>query len=182
MKLENWNTNIGKLQLWVEAHEDEIDEGTKHTIGFFTGLGNKKDTDDKQRSSYWTAIRSAGMQYESFTEEVASNRGGGSSLPLEIQSMSNSVARDLKNALVIFGEQNPMIANMIISTQFPHGRTGGRYEQYVDWVDATVATSTGNIESAYKDKRLNGEMSDDGMLDITPKYPAKTTAEVQEEE
>lgn len=181
MKLENWNTNIGKVQLWLENHED-IDEGTRATIGFFVGLGNKPTADDKNRSAYWGSIRTAGIEYDSFKEEVASNRGGGNGLPLELQSMSNVFGRDLKNSLLLFGEENSRIANMIVSTNFPHGRTGGSYATYADWVDAFVSTSTGNIESAYKDNRLNSMMNDDGMLDITPKYPAKTTAEVQEEE
>ena len=113
MKLENWNKNTAEVQSWLNT-QDIGDAG--QAIALSITLGNNCN-DDELRSTYWTAIRSIGSQYESFPK---ARRGRESALPDDIEVSATSV----KNAVIaaFAGITNP---ELVMPVVLPHGRTGG---------------------------------------------------------
>ena len=185
MKEENWIRNTNPVREWL--NETEENEKTL-VIAQTMAIGDQATTDD-MRSVYWTAIRNMGKGCDTFPQSTI---GKPSTLPTDVQSNVDSVKKTLHTAFAQFGEDNPDIALMVIATLFPHGRTGGAFSTFEDWVTATVSgKAANNMVSAYRatPKRWGGKSAKNGLplkmvpLPVKPKKAKATaTEEVSEEE
>jgi hypothetical protein len=147
MKIENWNKNVAEVQAWLEL-EDRGDIG--QAIGLSIMLGNNCDNDDL-RSTYWTAIRSLGGQFEDFPK---ARRGRESSMPEQMDIDATSVKNAVVNAFV--GISNP---ELILTVILPHGRTGGAYETIEDLAASFGKKAYDALVKANKEGRWDGTMN-----------------------
>jgi len=167
MKLENWNKNTAEVQSWLNT-QDIGDAG--QAIALSITLGNNCN-DDELRSTYWTAIRSIGSQYESFPK---ARRGRESALPDDIEVSATSV----KNA-VIAAFADISNAELLMTVVLPHGRTGGAYADINEFARIMGKKAYDALVKGYKENRWDGTMNGD-IPALTP--PPVKSAEGGEEE
>ena len=168
MKLENWNKNTAEVQSWLNT-QDIGDAG--QAIALSITLGNNCNDDDL-RSTYWTAIRSIGSQYESFPK---ARRGRESALPDDIEVSATSV----KNA-VIAAFADISNAELLMTVVLPHGRTGGAYADINEFARVMGKKAYDALVKGYKENRWDGTMNGD-IPALTPP-PVKSTEGGEEEE
>ena len=168
MKLENWNKNTAEVQSWLNT-QDIGDAG--QAIALSITLGNNCN-DDELRSTYLTAIRSIGSQYESFPK---ARRGRESALPDDIEVSATSV----KNAVIaaFAGITNP---ELVMTVVLPHGRTGGAYADVNEFARVMGKKAYDALVKGYKENRWDGTMNGD-IPALTPP-PVKSTEGGEEEE
>jgi hypothetical protein len=168
MKIENWNKNVAEVQAWLEL-EDRGDIG--QAIGLSIMLGNNCDNDDL-RSTYWTAIRSLGGQFEDFPK---ARRGRESSMPEQMDIDATSVKNAVVNAFV--GISNP---ELILTVILPHGRTGGAYDTIEDLAASFGKKAYDALVKANKEGRWDGTMN--GVIPAMSPPAVKTDEGGEEEE
>ena len=149
MKIENWNKNVAEVQAWLEL-EDRGDIGQAISLSIM--LGNTCG-DDELRSTYWTAIRSLGGQFESFPK---ARRGRESSMPEQMDIDAISVKNAVISACV--GISNP---ELVLTVILPHGRTGGAYDTIEDLAASFGKKAYDALVKANKENRWNGDMNGD---------------------
>lgn len=175
MKQENWIRNTNPIRDWLNNQEETM---KTITIANTIQLGDSAENDE-MRSVYWTAIRNMGKGCDTFPQSTI---GKPSTLPQGVQDAVRSVKNRLVRAFVEVGE-----ADLILATIFPHGRTGGSYEDIEAFAEAMADKAESALVSAYKAKpeqRWNGEMVDDLPTMTPPPVKAKKAevSEVSEEE
>ena len=167
MKIENWNKNVAEVEAWLEL-EDRGDIGQAISLSIM--LGNNCNDDDL-RSTYWTAIRSLGSQFEDFPK---ARRGRESSMPEQMDIDAITVKNAVVSAFV--GISNP---ELILAVILPHGRTGGAYETIEDLAASYGKKAYDALVKASKEGRWDGTMN--GVIPaMTP--PAVNSAKGGEEE
>ena len=176
MKQENWIRNTNPVRAWLNDEEETM---KTITIANTIKLGDSAENDE-MRGVYWTAIRNMGKGCERFPQSTI---GKPSTLPQGVQDAVRSVKNRLVRAFVEVGE-----ADLILATIFPHGRTGGSYENIEAFAEAMADKAESALKEAYKPKtgeqRWNGEMVDDlPTMTPPPVKPKKAkVSEVSEEE
>ena len=150
MKKENWILNTNKVQLWLES-SDRGQAG--EAISLSMTLGNNCDSDD-MRSTYWTAIRSIGGQFEDFP---LARKGQPNSLPSDIQVAVDTVTSAVHSAFA--GITNPELITTVIHTGL--GRRGGSYSSIEDFATYMSGQAEKSLVKAYKEKRWDGTMNGD---------------------
>ena len=175
MKQENWIRNTNPIRDWLNNQEETM---KTITIANTIVLGDSAENDE-MRSVYWTAIRNMGKGCDTFPQSTI---GKPSTLPQGVQDAVRSVKNRLVRAFAEVGE-----ADLILATIFPHGRTGGSYEDIEAFAEAMADKASSALVSAYKAKpeqRWNGEMVDDLPAMTPPPVKAKKAevSEVSEEE
>ena len=175
MKEENWIRNTNPIRAWLNDEEEtpktQIIKGT-------IALGDEAENDE-MRATYWVAIRNMGKGCDTFPQ---SNIGKPSTLPQEVQDNVLTVKNRLVRAFAEVGEQD-----LIMTVMFPHGKTGGAYPSFEDWVNAMAKKGVDALIKGYRAKpeqRWNGEMVD-GLPTLTPppvKAKKAEADEVSEEE
>jgi len=184
MTEENWNRNINGVSAWMNKHaesEDEAMQGSIHTMNFFIGLGSKEGTDDKKRSSYWTAIRAAGDGYEDFP---TSQRGKANNFTEEQNAVVISVEQTLRS---VYASYTPEQREMVMEFDRPHGKTGGMWADYQAHVDYKVKNHMKLCTTQIKNKEWDGlTLRANGLPDLMPAplnaKNTQSTEEVDEEE
>tara|TARA_R100000234_G_scaffold118954_1_gene100614 strand:- start:3227 stop:3763 length:537 start_codon:yes stop_codon:yes gene_type:complete len=175
MKEENWIRNTNPIRAWLnETEETPKTLVIKGTIA----LGDEAENDE-MRGTYWVAVRNMGKGCDTFPQ---SNIGKPSTLPQEVQDNVLSVRNRLVRAFAGIGEQD-----LIMKVMFPHGKTGGAYPSFDDWVNAQAKKGVDALVKGYRAKpeqRWNGEMVDDLPTLTPPPQKAKKAEadEVSEEE
>lgn len=159
MKIENWNINTAKVQLWLDK-EDRGENGQAITLSM--ALGNACDNDDL-RSTYWTAIRSIGSTFADFP---MARKGRESSLPEDILLSATSV----RNA-VITAFAGITDADIILKVILPHGRSGGSYETIDDLAESYGQKAFDALVKGYKENRWDGSM--EGNVPLMSPPPVK---------
>ena len=167
MKIENWNKNIGEVEVWLNR-EDRGDAG--QAIGLSITLGNSCGNDDL-RSTYWTAIRSIGSSFDDFP---MARRGRESALPDAIELAATSV----KNT-VIAAFAGITDSETVWKVILPHGRTGGSYATIGDLAEEYGNKAYRALVQGYKDGRWDGTMEDSVPQMASP--PVKADMEAEKE-
>ena len=167
MKEENWITNVNRVALWLEA-EDRGQAG--EAISLSITLGNECGSDE-MRSTYWTAIRSIGGNYDDFP---LARKGRESSLSPEMQMAIDGVVSAVETAFADITN-----AELITTVIHPHGRTGGGYDSIADLAADYAKKARKNLENAAKENRWDGTMNGD-IPAMTPP-PLKEKKEAQKE-
>ena len=167
MKEENWITNTNKVQIWLEK-EDRGQAG--EAISLSMTLGNNCGSDE-MRSTYWTAIRSIGGNYDDFP---LARKGREPSIPAEIQVALDNVTSAVETAFAAITD-----AELITTVIHPHGRSGGGYDS-IEQLAAEMAKKAGqNLLKGYKDGRWDGTMN--GNVPAMTAPPVKEKKEATKE-
>ena len=163
MKLNNWNENAMKVRTWLESLEEST---STQAIALSLMLGDNAKDDD-ERTQFWGAVRSIGGKMEGFPQARRGNQ----------QQYSDETI-----ATIALAEQMVANAYATIPTEyhhvfttlfFPHGRTGGMYSTYQDYVNAQVAKANDNITKAIKDSRWDEKVLTAENLPVIPPLPTK---------
>jgi len=167
MKEENWITNVNRVALWLEA-EDRGQAG--QAISLSITLGNDCGSDE-MRSTYWTAIRSIGGNYDDFP---LARKGRESSLSPEMQMQIDGVVSAVETAFAAITD-----AELIATVIHPHGRTGGGYDSIADLAADYANKAKQNLVKAAKDNRWDGTMN--GNIPVMTPPPLKEKTEAQKD-
>ena len=159
MKMKNWTLNTNKVRAWAE---NQPESDNLNAVLLSLTLGDNAATDEL-RSTYWTAIRSIGSTMEGFP---AARRGRESTLSEEQELVLATVEESVAAAIA----QIPTDSHdMILSVIVPHGRTGGVYEAFGDYVAAMKDKAHSYMLKAIKEGRWDGiTVNDRGVPQITP--------------
>lgn len=98
MKIETQRKRRGLILDWISVNESKDDPriaGCIQTIRFFIGLGEKSTETDKNRSAYWSSIKSAGLEYPSFPT-FRRNTESNEVLPKVTMEQLNEVLKETK--------------------------------------------------------------------------------------
>lgn len=177
MKLNNWNENAIKVRTWLESLEEST---STQAIALSLMLGDNAKDDD-ERTQFWGAVRSIGGKMEGFPQ---ARRGNQPQYSEETTACIALAEQMVANAYASIPTEHHHVFECLF---FPHGRTGGMYSTYQDYVDAQKAKAVDNIAKAIKDGRWDEKkMTKQGLPVITP-LPTKEEREAmldggQEEE
>jgi hypothetical protein len=162
MKLENYETNTAKVVAWMS--NGTIDDAGKLALETTMALGNNA-TNDEARSTFWTALRSIGSQYEGFPKARV---GQPSLLSTEGQV---SVANAVSQVRTAFASMPTEYHEILLAIGIvPHGRTGGVYANWDEACDAMAESSENYIMTAVKEDRWpNQKVNKAGVPQITPR-------------
>lgn len=172
MKMNNWTTNATKVRAWA-GNQPESDK--LNAVMLSLTLGESADSDEL-RSTYWTAIRSIGSTMDGFP---SARRGRESGLTDEVEIVLANVEGVVATAIAtIPTEFHPMLLSVIV----PHGRTGGKFEEFGDLVSHIKKQAHNYMLTSIKENRWNGEDVDKktGVPQITPR-PTKADTEGEEQ-
>lgn len=172
MKMNNWTTNATKVRAWA-GNQPESDK--LNAVMLSLTLGESADSDEL-RSTYWTAIRSIGSTMDGFP---SARRGRESGLTDEVEIVLANVEEVVATAIAaIPTEFHPMLLSVIV----PHGRTGGKFDDFGLLIGNFVKQAHNYMLSSIKENRWNGEDVDKktGVPQITPR-PTKADTEGEEQ-
>lgn len=159
MKMKNWTLNTNKVRAWAE---NQPESDNLNAVLLSLTLGDNAATDEL-RSTYWTAIRSIGSTMEGFP---AARRGRESTLSEEQELVLATVEESVAAAIAQIPTDSQ---DLILSVIVPHGRTGGVYEAFGDYVAAMKAKAHSYMLKAIKEGRWDGiKVNDRGVPQITP--------------
>tara|TARA_R110002020_G_scaffold117476_13_gene268627 strand:- start:3709 stop:4308 length:600 start_codon:yes stop_codon:yes gene_type:complete len=160
MKQNNWNENANNVREWLETLEESR---TTKAIDLSLMLGDDAKTDD-ERTSFWSAIRSIGGKMEGFPAARRGNQPAYSEVTLGIFALA------VKMVTTAYAAIPTNLQSQMIAVFFPHGRTGGSYANFQDFVKGKVNEMNRNLTDAIKENRWNGVKVDkNGMPVIEPK-------------
>ena len=158
MKLDNWKTNVAKVENWMKTQ----DEGIKMALESIIELGNDKSTDDEGRTAFWGSIRNIGSRLEGFP---SARVGRESALSSTAQVNVSTVAQTVENAFASIGEE---YHDILLSVIVPHGRTGGVYSNWSAFCQEMSKKAGSYMMDSIKEKRWDGEEMDGQIPTITP--------------
>ena len=158
MKLENWKTNIAKVENWMQTQDD----GIKMALESIIELGNHKSTDDEGRTAFWGSIRNIGSRLEGFP---SARVGRESALSSTAQVNVATVAQTVENAFASIGEE---YHGVLLSVVVPHGRTGGVYANWSAFCQEMSKKAGSYMMDSIKEKRWDGEEMNGEIPVITP--------------
>jgi hypothetical protein len=172
MKMNNWITNATKVRAWA-ANQDPSDKLSAVMLSLM--LGDSAETDEL-RSTYWTAIRSIGGTMDGFP---SARRGRESTLTDEQEVVVANVEESVASAIAsIPTEYHAILLAVIV----PHGRTGGVFNDFSDYIDSIKSKAHDYMAKAIKESRWDGlEVDGDDVPQIVP-MPTKADKEENEEE
>ena len=179
MKQSNWNENANNVREWLETLEEST---ATRAMGLSLELGDGSQNDD-ERTSFWSAVRAIGGKMEGFPVARRGNQ------PAYSEETLGIFATAVKMVTTAYAAVPTKLQPQMIAVFFPHGRTGGSYATFQDFVKGKVSECNRNLTDAIKEDRWNGLMVDNnGMPVITPKMTKaekdalKTAKEAGEEE
>lgn len=155
MKQGNWIRNANMVKVWAESQED-CDQ--LQAINLSLTLGDMATTDEL-RGTYWTAIRSIGSTMANFPKARKGRESGltdGQDLAVQ-----NVVAR-LVSAYAQIGTDGQ---RDILTYIVPHGRTGGVYATFEDYVNQQVKSAKAYIAKSMKEGRVEMDSNGEFVLD-----------------
>lgn len=158
MKLDNWQTNVAKVEHWMKGQS----KGIQMTLENIIALGNDKSTDDDGRTAFWGSIRNIGSRLEGFP---SARVGRESTLSSTAQVNVSTVAQTVENAFASIGEE---YHGLLLSVIVPHGRTGGVYADWSSFCQEMSKKAGSYMMDSIKEKRWDGEEMNGDIPTITP--------------
>lgn len=155
MKHSNWIRNANMVKVWAESQED-CDQ--LQAINLSLTLGDMAGTDEL-RSTYWTAIRSIGSTMANFPK---ARKGRESGLTDSQDLVLQTVIAKLTNAFAQIGSDSQ---TDILTYLVPHGRTGGVYETFEEYVNQQVKSAKAYIAKSMKENRVEMDSEGEFVLD-----------------
>ena len=156
----------------VLAHLEVVDVGAiAPAIQSAITAGQVEGLTSKQYGQFWAGIRTLCSTLPKDISPIG--HGTSSSVPSQQQSYVTSVEQTIKNAIVAIGETDPLAASLMVELFMPARMTVAR-PAFADLDDlATYFSNRAGREAtdAYKEKRWDGELREDGTLGVTPKEP-----------
>lgn len=163
MKMKNWTLNTNKVRAWAE-NQDPSDNLSAVMLSLTLG---DNAPNDELRSTYWTAIRAIGGTMEGFP---AARRGRESLFTEEQELVLVTVEESVAHAIAQIPTESQ---NVLLSVIVPHGRTGGVYATFGDFVSSMKDKAHSYMVKSIKDGRWDGlSLDSNGNPEITP-TPAK---------
>lgn len=163
----------------VLAHLEVVDVGAiAPAIQSAIVAGQVEGLTPKQYGQFWAGIRTL---CSTLPKEISPiGHGTSSSVPSQQQSYVTSVEQTIKNVIVAIGESDPLAASLMVELVMPTRMTANRgaFDDLDDLATYFSSRAGDYARDAYKDKRWNGELREDGTLGVTHK-PTKAKEESQ---
>lgn len=160
MKQNNWNENANNVREWLETLEQST---ATRAMSLSLELGDDSKNDD-ERTSFWSAVRSIGGKMEGFPVARRGNQPSYSEVTLGIFALATKMVTTAYAAIPT------NLQAQMVAVFFPHGRTGGNYSNFQDFVKGKVSEMNRNLTDAIKEDRWDGLTVDkNGLPVIQPK-------------
>lgn len=161
----------------VLAHLEVVDVGAiAPAIQSAITAGQVEGLTPKQYGQFWAGIRTL---CSTLPKEISPiGHGTSSSVPSQQQSYVTSAEQAIKNVIVAIGDTDPVAASLMVELVMPTRMTDNRgaFEDLDDLATYFSSRAGDYAKDAYKDKRWDGELREDGTLRVTHK-PRKVKEE-----
>lgn len=151
--------NAAKVEAWINALPEEVTEVRKNQMRLNQitdniELGLDDSADDEERTLCWTTMSKNGAyfakNYSTLEAFPKARMGRADRYPTELRIIMTTSSQEYKSALLALPTE---VQQMLINYNLPHGRTGGNYSTYENYVDHLVSVSVRNMEAAIDEGR-----------------------------